>query len=267
MCRVTPGPRCCPPVAALLLLCCGAPPCVAVCPAPCLCAVDVISCGGSNLSAVPSDLPSSGTRLDLSHNLLRAVTRDWTPRPWDRLTSLVLNRNLIGLIHADAFNATPRLLHLDLSSNQLTVLNASVFAALTDLEELLVFDNRLVQVVPGAFRGLHRLHRLYLSGNKFKAFPLETLGGPGGVPDLTFLDLSYNNISVVPVQSLLTFGRRGWIYVQQNPLVCDCGVSALLQYWTWKQYRPLVDFRGEFPCREPPPHQSRGGDGLAVLPG
>ncbi|KAM6896095.1 amphoterin-induced protein 2-like [Lycodopsis pacificus] len=245
------GSRWNPAAAALLLsLCLGFPPSLAPCPPCCLCASDIISCSGCNLSMLPSDLPGYATRLDLSHNTLTVLPVDWISRPFDRLATLVLSRNSISRIEVDAFTVTPHLLHLDISSNRLTALNSSIFAGLEELKELLLFGNQIVQINPGAFSDLYSLQRLYFSGNRLTAFPLGLYWEPGGPRNLTFLDLSYNRLSEVPVQSLLSLTRHCAIYLQKNPLVCDCALLALLEYWMWKQYRPLVDFRGEYPCRD-----------------
>lgn len=245
------GSRCNPTAAALLLsLCLGFPPSVATCPPYCLCASDIISCSGRNLSALPFDLPSYATRLDLSHNALTVLPVDWISQPFDRLATLVLSRNSINRIEVNAFSVTLHLLHLDLSSNRLTVLNSSIFTGLKELKELLLFGNQIIQINPGAFNDLHSLQRLYISGNRLTAFPLGLYWEPGGPRNLTFLDLSYNRLSKVPVQSLLSLTQQGGIYLQENPFICDCALLALLEYWMWKQYRPLVDFRGEYPCRD-----------------
>lgn len=245
------GGRCSLAAAALLLsLSLGFSPSATACPPYCLCVSDIISCSGRNLSALPFDLPSYPTRLDLSHNDFAALPADWAPRPFERLATLVLGRNSISRIEVNAFAATPHLLHLDLSSNQLEVLNSSIFTGLKELKELLLFGNQIIQINPGAFTDLHSLQRLYLSGNGLTAFPLGLYWEPGGPRNMTFLDLSYNRLSEAPVQSLLSLTQRGGIYLQENPLVCDCALLALLEYWMWKQYRPLVDFRGEYPCRD-----------------
>uniref|UniRef100_A0A3B4YP90 LRRNT domain-containing protein n=1 Tax=Seriola lalandi dorsalis TaxID=1841481 RepID=A0A3B4YP90_SERLL len=153
----------------LLLLCLGFLPSVAACPSYCLCASDIVSCSGRNLSALPFDLPNYATRLDLSHNALSV----------------------------NAFILTPHILHLDLSSNQLTVLNLSIFTGLKELKELLLFDNQIVHINPEAFSDLHSLQKLYLSGNRLTTFPLGIYWEPGGPRNLTFLDLSYNKLSKV----------------------------------------------------------------------
>ncbi|CAG5926935.1 unnamed protein product [Menidia menidia] len=241
-----------PPAAAamLLLLCLGLLPAVAACPPCCLCASDIVSCSGRNLSSPPSALPGYATRLDLSHNALRALRADWISRPFDRLSTLVLSKNSISQIEEATFAVTPHLLHLDLSSNRLTELNTSVFAGLRELRELLLIDNQIAQIEPGAFGDLTSLQRLYLSANRLTAFPLELYEESRGPRNLTFLDLSHNRLSTVPVQNLLSLTHRGGIYLQQNPLVCDCALAALLEYWALKQHRPLIDFRGEYPCRD-----------------
>ncbi|XP_061570391.1 amphoterin-induced protein 2-like [Cololabis saira] len=236
--------------AMLLLLCLGFLPTVATCPLYCLCASDIISCSGRNLSVVPSDLPSYATRLDLSHNGLRALRVDWISQRFERLTTLILSKNSISQIEVTTFTVTPHLLHLDLSFNQLSMLNSSVFIGLKDLKELLLIGNQIAHINPESFSGLYSLQRLYLSANKLTAFPLELYEEPRGPRNLTFLDLSYNKLSVVPVQSLLYLTRQGGVYLQQNPLVCDCALLSLLEYWMWKQYHPLVYFRDEYPCKE-----------------
>lgn len=242
------GSRCLPAAALLLSLCLFFPPSVATCPRYCLCASDIISCSGCNLSVLPFDLPSYATRLDLSHNALTSLPADWISQPFGRLATLVLSRNSIGQIDVKAFSVTPHLVHLDLSSNLLTVLNSSMFDGLKELKELLLFGNQITRIHPGAFSGLQSLLKLYLSGNRLTDLPLGLYMDPGGPLNLTFLDLSSNRLPQVPVQSLLSLTRHGGIYLQGNPLVCDCALLALLEYWMWRQYRPLVDFRDDYPC-------------------
>lgn len=227
----------------LLALCLTIPPSAASCPTPCLCASDIISCSGRNLSAPPFELPGYTSRLDLSHNTITVLSAPWTSQTLDRLKTLVLNWNFISEIQENAFAVTPHLTHLDLSSNQLSVLNSSVFTDLKELRELLLFGNYITHIEPGAFRNLFRMQRLYLSGNMLTQFPLGLYKEQDGPRNLTFLDLSSNRLAQLPVQNLLLLKDQSGIYLQDNPLLCDCAEQALMEYWTWKQYRPLVDFR------------------------
>ncbi|XP_057709743.1 amphoterin-induced protein 2-like [Corythoichthys intestinalis] len=239
-----------PAAAALLLsLCLGFTPWALACPPGCICASDIVSCSGSNLSTLPPDLPDYAARVDLSHNSLTALPADWIRRPFDRLAALLLGRNSIRQIEANAFAVTPRLLHLDLSSNKLSVLNSSIFSGLAELRELLLFGNQIVQINPNAFSGLRSLVKLYLSGNGLTSLPVILLDG-GGPLNLTFLDVSSNKIIRVHVHMLLTLSRHAGIYLQGNPLTCDCALLGLLEYWTWKQYLPLLDFKDDYLCRD-----------------
>lgn len=235
-------------IAVLLSLCIGFHFSVATCPLACLCASDVISCSSCNLSALPFELPGYATRLDLSHNALTVLPVDWISGSFERLVTLGLSRNSISVIDANAFAMMPHLLHLDLSSNQLTALNTSIFTGLKELKELLLFGNQISQINPGAFSELYSLQRLYLSLNRLVTFPLGLYWEKAGPRNLTFLDLSNNRLSKVPVQILLSLTQKSGIYLQDNPLICDCALLALLEYWAWKQYHPLVDFRDQYPC-------------------
>lgn len=235
-------------VALLLSLCLGRRPALATCPLPCLCASDIICCSGRNLSALPFDLPGYATWLDLSHNALAVLHVGWISGSFERLGTLVLNRNAMWLIEAEAFATMPRLVHLDLSSNRLRQLNSSIFAGLTELKELLLFGNQISWIDPNTFSDLAGLQKFYLSGNRLANVPLGLFSETGGPRNLTLLDLSDNRLAALPVQTLLSLSRHSRIYLQGNPLVCDCPLLALLEYWLWKQYEPLVDFRGRHTC-------------------
>lgn len=245
------GGSCCRPLAAatLLLLSLICPPAsVATCPPSCICASDIISCSGRNLSAGPSHLPGYITRLDLSHNTITSLPVGWMSGTFHKLATLVLSRNHVSLVQVNAFAETPNLVHLDLSSNRLTVLDPGIFAGLKELKELLLFENQIVRIDPGVLVSLRSLQRLYLSGNQIAQFPTWLYLEQGGPQNLTLLDLSYNKLLNVPVQNLLSLSQNSDIYLQGNPLKCECTLLALLEFWMWKQYLPLVDFRGEYPC-------------------
>lgn len=212
------------------------------CPAPCLCASNIVSCSGQKLSSPPISLPVYTSRLDLSHNTITNLSASWTSQTLYRLTTLVLNRNFINQIQENAFAQTPQVTHLDLSSNQLVALNSKMFTGLKKLQELLLFENRISHMAKDAFQSLIHLQRLYLSGNMLTHFPIELYEVQTGPKNLTFLDLSFNRLEKLPVQTLLSLQGKSDIYLQDNPLICDCPVQALMEYWTWKQYRPVVDF-------------------------
>lgn len=215
-------------------------PSSALCPALCTCASDITSCSGQNLHCPPFQIPWITSRLDLSHNAIANLSSSWTNQTLHRLTILVLSRNSIEQIQKNAFQQCPQLTHLDLSSNQLMALDSSSFEGLTKLQELLLFRNRITHIDVDTFHGLTRLQRLYLSGNLLTSFPKDIYeNGPG---NLTFLDLSSNRLEELPVKTLLMLQSQSDIYLQDNPLLCECPVRALMQYWAWRRYRPVMDF-------------------------
>lgn len=245
------GGSCCRPLlaATLLLLSLSLPPTsVATCPPSCICASDIISCSGRDLSSAPSDLPGYITRLDLSHNVITVLSVGWISGTFYKLATLILSRNSVSLVQATAFALSPNLEHLDLSSNKLTLLDSDIFADLKVLKELLLFGNQIAQINPGVLVSFRSLQRLYLSGNKLEDFPSWLFLEQGGSRNLSLLDLSYNRLGKVPVQDLLSLTQKSDIYLQGNPLICECTLLALFEYWMWKQYPPLVDFRREYPC-------------------
>lgn len=217
-----------------------APPTSPLCPAPCTCASDITSCSGQRLQRPPFRIPGFTSRLDLSHNAIESLSSSWANQTLHRLTVFVLSRNSIEEIQENAFRQCPQLTRLDLSSNQLAALNSGMFNGLTRLQELLLFQNRVSHITVDVFQGLTRLQKLYLSGNLLTRFPEEIY--KNGPRNLTFLDLSSNRLEELPVKTLLTLQSHSEIYLQDNPLICDCPVRALMEYWAWRRYRPVVDF-------------------------
>lgn len=80
--------------------------------------------------------------------------------------------------------------YLNLDRNQLTNVDAAV--SLTGLKWLRLNDNRLSSLPD--LSGLKKLRRVYLKNNKFTQVP-ETLKN---LPELTDLDLSWNDIAEIP---------------------------------------------------------------------
>lgn len=80
--------------------------------------------------------------------------------------------------------------YLNLDRNQLT--NVDAVASLTGLKWLRLNENRLAALPD--LSGLKKLRRVYLRNNKFTQVP-ETLKG---LPELTDLDISWNDVAEVP---------------------------------------------------------------------
>ncbi|XP_004597934.2 amphoterin-induced protein 2 [Ochotona princeps] len=222
-----------------------------LCPAACTCATDVISCTDRNLSKVPANLFRLVRRLDLSYNRIGVLDSEWIPAPLLQLSTLVVRHNYIASISAGSFATIPNVRNLDLSSNRLQVVRDAAFQELRALEMLLLYDNRISHLDPSAFGGLARLQRLYLSGNALTQFPVGLYLGRFKLAALTFLDVSYNLITALPVHRMhVVPGKqlRG-VYLHGNPFVCDCALHSLLALWYRRHYSAVVEFQDHYTCR------------------
>lgn len=117
----------------------------------------------------------------LSSDILKSVS--------DRVTSLVLSRNVIRELPAAAFNNFKTLNHLDLSGNLLNSIAAEVF---TGLEQSLQF--------------------LSLSQNRILGFTGEQLK----FISLWFLDISDNQISEIPVEAFQSIPSLSHLNISRN---------------------------------------------------
>ncbi|XP_032894014.1 amphoterin-induced protein 2 [Amblyraja radiata] len=236
---------------ALLLLCASvAGNASVICPSVCICASDIITCTNKNLTTVPRTLYKVATSLDVSYNSISLLGSNWAPTMLDRLKTLILNHNSIGLLSKRAFWSTPQLRYLDLSSNKLKRLGNSSFQGLHSLEVLLLYNNQVAQVSVGAFEGLHKLHKLYLSQNLISRFPLELYKGLSRLPHLELVDLSFNKLTSVPVLQLtaLPVKQQSGLYLHANPFTCDCSFYTMVTYWYKRQFRSAVDFKEDYRC-------------------
>ncbi|CAO2601139.1 Amphoterin-induced protein 2 [Lemmus lemmus] len=190
-------------------------------------------------------------RLDLSHNRIGLLDADWIPVSFVKLSTLIIRHNNITSISTGSFSTTPNLKCLDLSSNRLKSVKSAVFQELKALEVLLLYNNRISALDPAAFAGLSHLQKLYLSGNLLTQFPMDLYVGRFRLPDLTFLDVSYNRIPSIPMHHLnLVPGKqlRG-IYLHGNPFVCDCSLYSLLIFWYRRHFSSVMDFKNDYTCR------------------
>ncbi|XP_078273414.1 amphoterin-induced protein 2-like [Rhinoraja longicauda] len=236
---------------ALLLLCASvAGNASVICPSVCICASDIITCTNKNLTTMPRTLYKVATSLDVSYNSISLLGPNWAPTMLDRLKTLILNHNSIGLLSRGAFWSTPQLRYLDLSSNKLRSLDNSSFQGLHSLEVLLLYNNQVGQVSGGAFEGLYKLRKLYLSQNLISRFPLQLYKGRSRLPHLQLVDLSFNKLTSVPVLQLtaLPVKQQGGLYLHANPFTCDCSFYTMVTYWYRRQFRSAVDFKEDYRC-------------------
>ncbi|XP_013194089.1 protein artichoke [Amyelois transitella] len=124
----------------------------------------------------------------LSSDILRAVS--------DRVTSLVLSRNVIRELPTAAFEHFKMLHHLDLSGNLLNSIAAEVFTGLEQsLQYLSLSQNRILGFTGQKLKFIN-LWFLDISGNQISEIPVNAFDS---IPSLLYLNMSYNDhISTLP---------------------------------------------------------------------
>ena len=164
----------------------------------------------NNLSALPDGVFDGLSRLqiiNMNHNNLSALP-DGVFDDLSRLFSIKLRRNNLSTLPDGVFNDLGDLQVLYLDANHLSELPPGVFDDLTNLHYLNLGQNGLSELPPGVFDELSNLVHLYLSFNNNPdpaVYPENTLdeddlpaGAFGNLSKLRILDLSDNNLSVLP---------------------------------------------------------------------
>ncbi|KAJ8893673.1 hypothetical protein PR048_006273 [Dryococelus australis] len=184
-----------------------------------------------------------------------------------RLLKLDLSSNKLEQLPDNIFSTLFELKLLDLSNNHLTKINEHLFANIYNLESLFMRRNAISDVHGLAFFNLQRLRKFDISSN--------IVSFSNSVQDLIFmshhvkLDITHNMISKIDLDeaetiSLSSMGtdrtvRSITVYLDGNPLNCDCSIYDFLRYLevkispevlSWFQLLP-----GSLECSSPPMYQ------------
>ncbi|XP_035675922.1 uncharacterized protein LOC118415419 [Branchiostoma floridae] len=191
------------------------------CPPECqFCSEGAVQCSEQALTAIPIGLPSSVTRIYLSHNDITTIPASAFAST-ESLQYLLLDNNKLSNsgIEEKSFmnisnleylylsdnhmtkvppNLPPSLIHLDLQNNVISAISGLPFLQLQRLEVLNLENNRLQsQNIPtNAFLGLKNIRTLDLSRNSFTSVPQLTLRSVSNT--LRRLDLSDNTLGTIP---------------------------------------------------------------------
>lgn len=127
-------------------------------------------------------------KLELSSNEFQEIDHNMFVN-LPELKYLDLSNNQIIFINKDAFFGLKSLINLDLSSNNLFDINFKS----NSLIQLYLSTNRLNSIEMNSFKGLGSLKELDLSYNQIRC--IEDYALASTLPNLTFLDLSENDLS------------------------------------------------------------------------
>ncbi|EEZ97737.1 protein artichoke [Tribolium castaneum] len=128
--------------------------------------------------------------LQLDYNRVAALSGDILRSIAEKVTSLVLAKNVIRELPPASFQHFQHLSHLDLTRNLLTTLNSDAFVGLeTTLKELHLPQNK-ISTITGPTLSLLKLETLDLSDNHLTELSRNVFGM---LPQLRFLNLSHNS--------------------------------------------------------------------------
>lgn len=164
-------------------------------PAPQVSSLEFLDLSGNKISSLAdlSFLPllrNSLTQLLLGDNRLSNISTAMSGLK--QLQVLVLRRNGIQLIQAEAFLADAGLQVIDLSNNVISDLLPETFRDNSNLRILNVSENQLRAFPETLFAGHRNLQAVYSSKNLLSSFPLTTLVHCSS--SLRIIDLSFNQI-------------------------------------------------------------------------
>ncbi|KAK2167038.1 hypothetical protein LSH36_32g06000 [Paralvinella palmiformis] len=159
--------------------------------------------------------------LDLRGNRL-SYLESYTFIDLTMLHTLLLSHNPIRRLPTDVFHGLPHLTVLRLDESRIQSVARDAFRDLVELRSLDLGDNAIAFLADGTL-ALPGLERLHLDGNELTEFPMDVRL----MPRLRSLDVSYNRIVTVD-RCLYPYLRRlDFFNLQENHLVCDCGLLWL----------------------------------------
>nr|AGJ51117.1 variable lymphocyte receptor C [Petromyzon marinus] len=149
---------------------------------------ETVDCSSKTLADVPTGIPASTERLQLTYNQLTAVPVN-AFKALTQLTYLSLQNNNLQSLPVGVFDQLKNLNELHLNINQLKSLPSGVFDSLTKLTILHLNNNQLQSIPKGAFDKLTKLETLQLLNNKLQSIPD---GAFDSLVNLETLDLDPN---------------------------------------------------------------------------
>lgn len=147
------------------------------CPDKCLCFSQTVKCQNQDLDAIPHSLPANTKFLFVTGNVISRISVDSFPTRLELLTDLYLSENEMEYVDAMVFDNLPNLVRLDLSNNNIQNFSDRAFPV----------DNQV------------QLLNLSMSfhNHSFVDVVLSFLQS-GNLPQLTVLDLSNNDLVILP---------------------------------------------------------------------
>ncbi|XP_053318384.1 lumican [Spea bombifrons] len=151
-------------------------------------------CNNLKLKKIPT-IPPGIQYLYLQENLIEGIDDDTFNNVTD-LKWLILSNNFLSNanIKKNAFSKLKQLQKLHINFNNLTELVGPLPKTLDDLQ---ASNNKISKITPNILEGLENLTIIHLQHNALKQDSIS--GAFKGLKSLTYLDLSYNQLTKVPM--------------------------------------------------------------------
>lgn len=158
------------------------------------------------------------TSLDYAYNEIEVI-EPTTFANINKLEYLFLTENKISVFDFEEYlKDNLQLKILDMGSNFLTTVNSM---NLPNLIELDLNANKIATILPGAFNNCQKLEKLIVSYNELKTFD-ATLLPFHGLSKLKLFDISDNQMTCIPRNTLDLFPNLLLVFWSDNPFSCDC---------------------------------------------
>jgi predicted RNA-binding protein len=146
-----------------------------------------------------------------------------------RLKSIDLSENEISLVESAALSRMPKLQKLKMSSNKIRKLEMGTFSGNNQLVELDLASNEIDTLNDGIFKELKNLKTLRLNRNNIAFVGLSAFKG---LKNVRTLDLTRNWLAGVHPDMFTDLPTvfKHQIYINENPLMCDCDLRHLVSW-------------------------------------
>ena len=141
-----------------------------------------------------------------------------------KLEVLELRYNQIAILNAETFIYLENLKSLDIGYNNIKIISNSHFSQLKELV-ILKLDYNMIRELEHNNETLISLQTLYINNNFIKSIDNYIIIGFEQLPRLTFINISYNFITMIKEVNFTFPGYVNEIILSNNPLNCLCELA------------------------------------------
>ncbi|XP_055906101.1 leucine-rich repeat and immunoglobulin-like domain-containing nogo receptor-interacting protein 2 [Eupeodes corollae] len=208
------------------------------CPNNCICQNynTNVSCSGMDLTTIPTDIPPTAERLDLSHNKITEIPVGVFSSN-SKLKEINLDGNMIAHIDKEVFSSLPNLDYLSLANNKLTDVAADTFTEASELRVLNLSNNSIVLPTEGSFLNQPVLRELLLRNSSLTELYDETFSNLSGLHVLKMDGNSFNKkINTLAFQPLKELIKLKLPELHQDNIEELCNVLKAIDNISLKRF-------------------------------